>query len=105
MPIRWSALKVSEAMDMAEEFVAEAIQPLEQVRIVAEEARKLPNIPLYIDQDLTRLIGEIERAIGGRLDPSGRLRAYIKAVRDDLPAGAADSEKAVAKLGSQKTLI
>ena len=40
MPIRWSALMVSEAMDMANEFFNQAIEPLEQVRIVTGEARK-----------------------------------------------------------------
>lgn len=65
MPIRWSALKVSEAADMMEEFIKQAAEPLEQVRIVAREARKLPNLPQYIDWEFGRIIGEVDRAIGG----------------------------------------
>jgi hypothetical protein len=49
MPIRWSALKVSEAADIMEEFVEKAAEPLEQVRIVAREARKIANLPQYGD--------------------------------------------------------
>ena len=45
MPIRWSALKVSEAADMIEEYINKAAEPLEQVRIVAREAGKIANLP------------------------------------------------------------
>lgn len=65
MPIKWSALKVSEAADMIEEFVNQVVEPLEQARLVAREARNVPNLPQYVDQDFVRLIGEIEHAIGG----------------------------------------
>lgn len=41
MPINWSTVKVSEAMDMAEEFVNQAAEPLEQTEIVATQARAL----------------------------------------------------------------
>lgn len=48
---RRSALRVSEAMDMVEEFIGEAAELLEQVNIVATEARKIPNIPQYLDEN------------------------------------------------------
>jgi hypothetical protein len=65
MPIKWNALMVSEAVDMVEEYVNQAIEPLEQAKLVATEARKIPNLPGYIDQHLFRLISEIERVTGG----------------------------------------
>ena len=34
VPIKWSALRVSEAMDMIEEFVNQAAEPLEKAKIV-----------------------------------------------------------------------
>jgi len=34
MPIKWSALRVNEAMDMVEELVNQAVEPLEQAKIV-----------------------------------------------------------------------
>jgi len=64
VPIKWSALQVNDAMDMVEEYVNQAVEPLEQVRIVAREARNIPNLPQYVDQYLVRIIGEIDRAIG-----------------------------------------
>ena len=61
MPIKWSTLRVREAMDMVEEFVDQAAEPLEQAKIVANEARSIPNLPQYLDQRLVRLIIDIER--------------------------------------------
>lgn len=57
MPIKWSALKVSEAMDMAAEFVNQAAEPLEQAKIVAIEARQIDNVPQYVDERLRPLCG------------------------------------------------
>jgi len=86
MPIRWSALKVIEAMDEAEEQVNLAIPYLEQAKIVATEARRIASLPGYIDDRLSRIIWEIDRAIGGsQFEPDGRLKSGIKAVRDAIP--------------------
>ena len=95
MSIRWSALRVSEAADDTEELIGEAAGPLLQARIVAREARKSPNLPQYVDERLYHIISEIDRAIGGsRFEPVGRLRAGIKAVRDAIPEGALEEERA-----------
>jgi hypothetical protein len=106
MPVKWSALRVNEAMDMVEEFVSQAVEPLEQARIVATEARNIPNLPQYVDQHLLRIIGEIDRAIGGsQLEPVGRLKAGIQSVRDSLPEGAVEEEKKNLEKGSQLSLV
>jgi len=106
MPVKWSALKVSEAMDMAEEFIDQAVEPLEQVRIVAREARNIPNLPQYVDQYLLRIIGEIDRAIGGsQWEPVGRLKTGIQSVRDSLPDGAVEEEQKRLERGSQLSLV
>ena len=106
MPVKWSALKVSEAMDMAEEFIGQAIEPLEQARIVVREARNISNLPQYVDQHLMRIIGEIDRAIGGsQWEPVGRLNAGIQSVRDSLPEGAVEEEKKRQESGSQLSLV
>lgn len=102
MPIKWSALRVSEAMDMVEELVNQAAEPLEQARIVATEARRIANLPGYIDDRLSRIIWEIDRAIGGsQFEPVGRLKSGIKAVRDAIPKEA----RARLERGSQQALI
>ena len=106
MPVKWSALKVNEAMDMVEEYVNQAVEPLEQVRIVANEARNIPNLPQYVDQHLIRIIGEIDRAIGGsQWEPVGRLKTGIQSVRESLPDGAVDEEKKRLENGSQLSLV
>ena len=61
MPIKWSALRVNEAMDMVEEFINQAVEPLEQAKVVTSEARNIANLPQYLDQRLVRLIIDIER--------------------------------------------
>ena len=97
MPIRWSALMVSEAMDMVEEFVNQAADPLEQAKIVANEARKIPNLPQYLDQRLVRLICDIERI--------DYVKSSIGAVRKDLPDGAVEAEKRSIGHGRQPVLV
>ena len=106
MPIRWSALRVSEAMDIVDEFVNQAIEPLEQTRIVAREARNIPNLPQYVDQHILRIISEIDRAIGGsQWEPVGRLRSGIQSVRDSLPEGVVEEEKKKLESGRQLSLV
>jgi hypothetical protein len=97
---------VTEAMDMVEGYVNQAVEPLEQARIVAREARNIPNLPQYVDQYLVRIIGEIDRAIGGsQWEPVGRPKAGIQSVRESLPDGAADEEKKRLENGSQLSLV
>ncbi|MBI2831935.1 MAG: hypothetical protein HYX79_06740 [Chloroflexi bacterium] len=110
MPIKWNALMVSEAVDMVEGYVNQAIEPLEQAKLVATEARKIPNLPGYIDQHLSRLISEIERVTGGTLpwnqQPyAGNVRAAISSVRESIPEGIVDEERQRLKNGSQLTII
>ncbi len=106
MPVKWSALKVNEAMDMVEVFVDHVVEPLEQARIVVSEARNIPNIPQYVDQHLLRIIGEIDRAIGGsQWEPEGRLKAGIQSVRESLPDGAVNEERKRIESGSQLSLV
>ena len=97
MPIKWSALLVSEAMDMVEEFVNQAVEPLAQAKIVANEARKIPNLPQYLDQRLVRLVCDIERI--------DYIKSAIKAVRSDLPDGAVEAERRTASHGRQPVLV
>ena len=92
MPIKWSAVKVSEAMDMAEEFVNQADEPLEQAKIVATEARKIANLPRHIDQCLICLIGDIKRV--------DYMKAAIKSARNFLPDGALEAERRSVENGS-----
>jgi len=97
MPIKWSALRVNEAMDMVEEFVNQAVEPLEQAKVVTSEARNIANLPQYLDQRLIRLIIDIERI--------DYIRNSINAVRNDLPDGAVEAEKKSESHGRQPALV
>jgi len=97
MPIKWSALRVSEAMDMVEEFVSQADEPLEQAKVVANEARNIVNLPQYLDQRLVQLIINIERI--------DYIKSSIEAVRRDLPDEAIEAEKKSESHGRQPVLV
>ena len=97
MPIKWSAIKVSEAMDdiqrqinLAESFLAEA-------RVKAEAARAIADLPQYVDQRLIRLTCDIERI--------DNVKSSIEAVRQSIPDGAIEAEQKHIKNGSQQSLI
>jgi len=106
MPIRWSALKVSEAAGMIEEYLNKAVEPLEQAMIVAREAWKLNNLPQYIDQDFTQIIGKIEDCLGGtQFRPVGWFKATVERIRKDIPTDALKSDQTSQKYGSQQSLV
>ena len=97
MPIKWSALRVSEAMDIVEEYISQADEPLEQAKIVANEARNIASLPQYLDQRLVQLIINIERI--------DYIKSSIEAVRSDLPDGAVEAEKKSESRGRQPVLV
>ena len=97
MPIKWSALRVSEAMDMVEELISQADEPLDQAKIVANEARNIVNLPQYLDQRLVRLIIDIERI--------DYIKNSIIAVRNELPDGVVEAEKKSESHGRQPVLV
>jgi hypothetical protein len=105
MPVKWSPLRVIESIDIIEEYVGQAVEPLEQARVVAREARDIPNLPQYVDQYLLRIISEIDRSIGGsQWEPEGRLKTAIESVRKSIPESAIETEKKRLKHGNQLSL-
>ncbi len=110
MPIKWNALKVSEAADKIEELTKKAAEPLEQARNVAKEAKKLPNLPQYIEQGFTGILGEIERVTGGehsfdQAHYDGGIKRAIDRLRGDIPKDAIQSDQVTRKYGSTQSLI
>ena len=105
MSIKWSALKVIEAMDEVESYVDQAIEPLEQARNACREARNIPNLPQYVDQHLLRIISEIDRVIGGsKWEPVGRLKAGIQSTHESIPDGALEEERKKLENSNQLSL-
>jgi hypothetical protein len=110
VPIKWSALKMSEAADKIEELINQATEPLEQAKIVALEARKIDNLPQYIVQGLNSIFTEIERVAGGEVSWSkehqdGSIKRAIDRLRDDIPKDAIQSDQVSQKYGSTQALV
>ena len=82
---------------MVEEFVNQAVEPLEQAKIVANEARNIANLPQYLDQRLVRLIIGIEQI--------DSIKNSINAVRNELPDGEVEAEKKSESYGRQPMLV
>ena len=97
MPIKWSAVAVSEAMDEVEQQVNLADQFLAEAKAKAEKARSIAHLPQYIDQRLVGLIGDIERI--------DSVKSRIERVRQDIPDGAIEAEKEKHKYGDQSSLV
>ncbi|MDI6815052.1 MAG: hypothetical protein QMC90_03105 [Dehalococcoidales bacterium] len=97
MPIKWSAVKVSEAMDEIEHRINLAEAFLAEVKAKAREARNIANLPGYLDDHLRRLILEIERI--------DYFRSAIKALRSTIPDGAIEAEQEKLKYGSRRSLM
>jgi len=97
MPIKWSAVKVVEAMDKVERQINLADAFLSEAKANAEAARTIADLPQYVDQRLVHLICDIERI--------DYVRGGIEAVRKSIPDGAIDAERQRLKNGSQQSLI
>jgi hypothetical protein len=106
MPIKWSPLRVNEAMNTVAVYVSQAVEPLEQARFAAREAMNILNLPQYVTQHIHRIIGDIDQAIGGsQWNTTGRLKAGIQSVWNCLPKDAIVEEKKRHESGSQLSLM
>lgn len=84
MAIRWSAVKVSEAIDKVEQQITLAEPFLDEAKRLANEALSIPNLPEYMSQRFRSLIAHIERLS----DVKGR----ITSARSTIPEGAIEEE-------------
>jgi len=96
MPIKWSALQVSQAMDEVEHQLSLAEVFLDEAKAKAREARNIASLPAYVDDRLVRLITEIERI--------DHIKIAIKSVRNAIPKGAIQAEQEQRKAGIQQSL-
>ena len=97
MPIKWSAVKVDAAMDAVEHQLDLAASFLNEAKTLAATARKIPDLPQYLDQRIFRVVLEIER-----LD---MIRSAIAGVRREIPEGAIEEELRRTRHGSQETYL
>jgi len=97
MPIKWSAVKVNEAMDEVKKQVFFADQFIAEAKVKAEEAKKIANLPQYVEQHVNRLIYQIERM--------EEVKNAIKSVRKDIPDGAIEAERNAGKHGQTRSMM
>jgi len=97
MPIKWSAVKVSEAVDKVEQQVLLADQFITEAKAKAKEAKKIDNLPQYMEQRLNSLIDQLNRM--------ENIQRAIESIRQDIPAGAIEAERESLKYGSQQSLV
>lgn len=89
MPIRWSALKVAEAMDETEKLLNQAEPFLADAKAKAGKATGITNLPQYMLERLHRLIYTIDR--------SQDIRSAIARIREDIPQDAIVAERQAGK--------
>ena len=97
MPIKWSAIKVSEAMDEVEYQVLLADQFIAEAKAKAKEALKIKDLPQYVEQRVDRLIDQLDRM--------DNVKGAIESVRKDIPDGAIEAERERLKNGSTQSLM
>ena len=97
MPIKWSAIKVSEAMDEVEQQVLLADQFIAEAKTKAQAAKRISNLPQYMEQRLNRLIDQL-----GRME---YIKGAIEAIRKDIPDEAIKAEQESLRHGSTQSLV
>jgi len=97
MPIKWSAVKVSEAMDEVEQQVLLADQFIAEAKTRAEAAKRISNLPQYMEHRINRLIDQLERM--------EYIRGAITAIRNDIPDGAIEAERESTRHSSTPSLM
>ena len=97
MPIKWSAVQVSEAMDEVEQQVLLADQFIAEAKTKAQAAKRISNLPQYMEQRLNRLIDQLERM--------EYIKRAITSIREDIPDGAIGAERDSARHGSTQSLM
>jgi hypothetical protein len=98
VPIKWSAVKVNEAMDEVELQLTCAQPFTDQAIAKVQEARRIPNLAGYMDDRLARVEWDIKEKFN-------RIKAGIDSVRKAIPEGAIEEERERLKHGSQQSLI
>ena len=98
MPIKWSALKVSEEVEEIEELMNSIRPTLWRMREKAQELRRIPNLPGYIDQPTASMTFKVDNF-------NSYMKGYVERIRDHIPEDALEEERKALEYGSQQSLI
>lgn len=97
MAIKWSASKVSEALDEVEKQISLADAFFEEAQKRAKEARQIPNLPGYLDDRLVRILSQLERM--------DNVKSAIESARDAIPKGEIERWRRRDSMGSTGSLF
>ncbi len=86
MTVRWSPLAVSDFADHIDAEIERLIPPLEAAKTLTIDARQLPNLPGYMDQQLHQLYDDLNATLA-------RLTWKLRRVREVLPQADLNKEK------------
>ncbi len=98
MPIRWSTIKVSEEVDEIEELMNSIRPTLWRMREKAEELRRIPNLPGYIDQPTVTMTSKVENF-------NTYMKSFVERIRNLIPKEALEEERRAMEYGSQQSII
>jgi len=98
MPIRWSAVRVSEKADEIEELMNSIRPTLWRMREKAQELREIPNLPGYIDQPTASMTFKVDNF-------NTYMKGYIERIRNRIPKDALEEERKALEYGRQQSLI
>ena len=98
MPIRWSTVRVSEAVDEIEELLNSITPTLWQIREKAQELRQIPSLPGYIDQPTATMTFKVDSF-------NTYMKGYIERIRNLIPKEALEEERKALEYGKQQSLI
>ena len=98
MPIKWSAVRVSQNADEVEELMNSIKPTLWRIREKAEELRRVPNLPGYIDQPAATMTFKVENF-------NNYMKGYVECIRNLIPKEALEEERKAMEYGSQQSII
>jgi hypothetical protein len=98
MPIKWSALRVSQNANEIEELMSFIRPTLWRIREKAEELRRLPSLPGYIDQPAANMTFKVENF-------NNYMKGYVERIRSLIPKEALEEERKAMEYGSQQSII
>jgi len=98
MPIKWSAVRVSDNVDEIEELMNSIRPTLWRIREKAEELRRIPNLPGYIDQPAATMTFKVDNF-------NDYMKGYVGRIRNLIPADALKKGQETQEYGSQQSLV
>jgi hypothetical protein len=98
MPIKWSAIRVNQNADEVEELMSSIKPILWRMREKAEELRRIPNLPGYIDQPTVTMASKVDNF-------NTYMKGYVERIRNLIPKDALEEERRAIEYGSQQSII